>query len=130
MAATATFLGSVGICPAVFPGSGAASVSERVDEQQVLANTGVIGTYTLDSDSPFTVSLAPLTAVTWMAIKVLGGPIRVRTTSSLGTTQAIPVGSYLFINNPPPAAVITAIDLTRTPATESVVQVMLGQSLT
>lgn len=81
--------------------------------------------YVLSSDSAQTVSLGSLSAVNVLQLRVVGNKVRVRITSSDGTTQAIPVDSFLCIISD--SVDITAIDLTRTVGSESTVYVTICQ---
>jgi hypothetical protein len=81
--------------------------------------------YVLSSDSAQTVSLGSLSAVNVLQLRVVGNKVRVRITSSDGTSQAIPVDSFLCIISD--SVDITAIDLTRTVGSESTVYVTICQ---
>ena len=81
--------------------------------------------YVLASDSAQTVSLGSLSAVNVLQLRVVGNKVRVRITSSDGTSQAIPVDSFLCIISD--SVSITAIDLTRTAGSESTVYVTICQ---
>jgi len=116
--------GSLALKPPIGTPSGQPSViaafSEKIAlERQLSAN------YTLSSDSAATVSISPLTGVNFLMVKASGGELRVRITSSDGTTQAIPVDSLLvLISN---TVDITAIDLLREAGIETEVFLVLGQ---
>lgn len=81
--------------------------------------------YVLSSDTAQTVSLGSLSAVNVLQLRVVGNKVRVRITSSDGTSQAIPVDSFLCIISD--SVNITAIDLTRTAGSESTVYVTICQ---
>lgn len=99
-------------------------VESPISETAQLTNRE-LGQYTLTSDSAQVVSLGGLSEANVIIIKAVGGKIRVRLTSADGSQQAIPVDSFLaLISLTEP---YTAIDITRTPATETIVSTFLGQ---
>lgn len=116
--------GSLALKPPVGTPSGQPSViavfSEKISlERQLSVN------YSLSSDSLQSVPITPLTGVNFLMVKASGGELRVRITSSDGTTQAIPVDSLLvLISN---TVDITAIDLLREAGIETEVFLVLGQ---
>lgn len=116
--------GSLSLKPPVGTPSGQpstiATFSEKVSlERQLSAN------YTLTVDTAVSVTITPLTGVNFLMVKASGGELRVRITSSDGTTQAIPVDSLLvLISN---TVDITAIDLLREAGIETEVFLVLGQ---
>lgn len=60
-----------------------------------------------------------------LIVKTVGGKVQVRVTSSDGSTQSIPVDSFLaVISNTVP---ITAVDLTRIPGNATTVKIFLGE---
>lgn len=82
--------------------------------------------YLLDTDGALSVELGGLSAVNVLIVRTLGGKVRVRITSADGAQQSIPVDSLLVLVGQ--AVPVTAIDLTREPATSTQVQVFLGES--
>jgi len=81
--------------------------------------------YDLAVDTPVAVPFPGMTGANVVILKAVGGKVKARLTSADGTTQAIPFDSYLILMSL--AYPITALDLTRTPATPTNVQVFLGQ---
>lgn len=85
-----------------------------------------VDTVVLDVDTPVAVSLGGLTQAHIIILKAVGGTsVRVRITSADGAAQSIPFDTYLVLMSM--AKPITAIDLTRTPATLTSVLVFLGE---
>ena len=100
------------------------SVSTTIDETvQLIAKQ--VGDLTLASDSPIAVDFGGVTNANVVVLKAIGGPCVLSVTWANGTSQTIPFDSA-FINisltNP-----ITAMTITRQPATLTYVRVMLGQ---
>lgn len=119
-----TFEGSAQLEPPVGNPSGQPTTLVSYDEKLALARE-LTTNYTLTSDSAQVVALGPLTGVNFLSIRALGGKIRVRLTSSDGTTQALPVDPFLIIRSD--SVDITAIDLTRVTLVETEVFVVMGQ---
>ena len=85
-----------------------------------------IDTIDLDVDTPVVVGLGGLDRVNIMTLKAVGGStVTARITSAKGVQQAVPFDTYLILMSMDEP--ITAIDLIRTPATETQVRVFLGQ---
>lgn len=85
-----------------------------------------VDTISLDVDTPVNVDLGGLSQAHIVMLKAVGGSsVRVRLTSADGALQSIPFDTYLVLMSM--AKPITAIDLTRTPATPTDVRVFLGQ---
>ena len=83
--------------------------------------------YTLADSTVTDVSLGGLTAINLVWIKVVGSKVRVRITSSDGSTQAIPVDTIFMLESQ--SIDITAIDLTLLlGGVETTVEVFLGQA--
>ncbi len=80
----------------------------------------------LNVDTAVPISFGGLTDANIVILKAVGGgSVKVRITSADGTQQAIPFDTFFILmsmTNP-----ITAIDLTRTPATPTTVLVFLGE---
>lgn len=116
--------GSVASKPPVGTPSGQpsilATIAEKIPlERQLAAN------YTLDGDPVVSVNISPLTGVNFLLVKASGGELRVRITSTDGSTQAIPVDSLLIlISN---TVDITAIDLLREAGIQTEVFLVMGQ---
>ena len=104
--------------------SGNPEVDALISERVGLRNKA-IAVYNLTADSPVSVSLSGMTGVNVIMLKTVGGKVRVRLTSADGVEQAIPVDSFLALIDL--TVPITAIDLTRQPATATTVQVFLGE---
>jgi len=81
-------------------------------------------TYTLTVDSAVAVAFAGVTNAN-VVIITTNQKIKVRITSADGAVQSIPVDGLLIIVSK--TVPITAIDLTRVPATETRVRVFLGE---
>ncbi|HUK32941.1 MAG TPA: hypothetical protein VLV86_03460 [Vicinamibacterales bacterium] len=125
MADTLSFSGSVCIAPAVGYPSGQTDLGTPICEQLSLIQS-FQSNYTLSSDSPVTVNFAGLASAAFWFVKVTGGEVNVTITSAAGTAQVVPVDSLQigFSRSVP----ITAMTLTRTPGTTSLVNIILGQS--
>jgi len=80
---------------------------------------------TLSVDTPVAVPFGTLVNAHVVILKALGGKVKARLTSADGTTQAIPFDSFLILMSQ--TVPITAIDLTRVPATATIVKVFLGE---
>lgn len=80
---------------------------------------------TLDSDPVVSVDLGTLEAVNFVSIRAEGGYLRVRITTSQGTSQAIPCDPSLIIRSDD--VNITAIDLLRESTVDTEVYVVLGE---
>lgn len=104
--------------------SGNPEVDALISERVGLRNKA-IAVYNLTADSPVSVSLSGMAGVNVIMLKTVGGKVRVRLTSADGVEQAIPVDSFLALIDL--TVPITAIDLTRQPATATTVQVFLGE---
>lgn len=104
--------------------SGNPEVDALISERVGLKNKA-IAIYNLTADAPVSVSLSGMTGVNVIMLKTVGGKVRVRLTSADGAQQAIPVDSFLALIDL--TVPITAIDLTRQPATATTVQVFLGE---
>lgn len=104
--------------------SGNPSVDALISERVGIKNKA-IAVYNLTSDSPVSVSLAGMSGINVLMLKTVGGKVRVRLTSADGAQQAIPVDSFIALIDL--TVPITAIDLTRNPATSTTVQLFLGE---
>lgn len=110
------------------PGSGYPSgdplVTASLDERMGLVNE-IVSQAILTSDAPYSLPMGGLSTVNLVVVKALGGPITLKLTSSAGVQQAIIVDSFftLFSNS----ADITAIEVVRAPATQTVVKYFLGK---
>lgn len=92
--------------------------------ESLLLKGKLVARYALASDSVQTVSLGGLTNVHVLILKT-SGKVRTRLTSTDGSSQAIPVDSFLALVTE--SVAITAIDLTRVTGVDTVVQVFLGE---
>jgi len=101
-----------------------ASVVATIDEALTLGKKN-LQTISLGADSPEVVNFGDLAGANVVLLKAVGGKVRARFTSIDGTAQAIPFDSYLILMSLD--APITALDLTRTPATETTCRVFLGE---
>lgn len=119
-----TRTGSDTITPPVGNPSGQSTVLVSVDERMALQR--VLSTnLSLGTDSPVTVSLGTLSEVNYMTVRADGGKVRLRLTSSDGTSQSIPVDPSFSLRSD--SVGITAIDVTRVTNTETEVFIVLGQ---
>lgn len=99
-------------------------VTASLDERMQLANE-IVSQITLTTDGPVAIPFGPLAGVNLIVLKVSGGPVTVRLTSSAGATQVVPVDTFftLYSNS----VDITAISVTRNPATQTLVKYFLGE---
>lgn len=116
--------GSLSLAPPVGSPSGQPSVLLTLNESVAL-DRQLSTNVTLSSDAVASVSIGPLTGVNYLSVRASGGKVRVRITSSDGTTQAIPVDPLLILRCD--SVNITAIDLTREAGIETEVFLVLGQ---
>lgn len=96
------------------------TLEEKVFLKRVLATN-----VTLDSDALTPVSIGPLAGVNFLSIRASGGYVRVRITSSQGTSQSIPVDPCLILQSDD--LDITAIDLLRETTVDTEVYIVLGE---
>lgn len=116
--------GSYSTTPQVGSPSGIASIPAPIDEEQILTAKHY-DTIPLSVDTPVAIQFGGVTNAHVVIVKVTGGKVRVRLTSTDGAAQAVPVDSFFAaISQSVP---VTAIDLTRSPGVASVVDVFLGQ---
>jgi hypothetical protein len=80
---------------------------------------------TLTVDTPVAVQFGGVVNAHVVILKAVGGKMRARLTSADGTQQSVPVDSVLVLTAL--SVPVTAIDLTRVPATPVDVRVMLGE---
>ena len=118
------FTGSATLKPPVGFPSGQPTTLVSYDEK-VSLDKNLSGNITLSTDNATSMSLGALTGVNWLSIRALGAKVRVRITSSDGTTQAIPVDPTLILRCD--SVDITAIDVTRTTSIETEVFYVFGQ---
>lgn len=100
------------------------SIGTPIDETMQLAYKATSEVH-LTVDTPVAVDFAGVTNANIVILKAVGGKVRARLTSADGTTQAIPVDSVLILTSR--EVPITAVDLTRLPATDTVVRYFLGE---
>jgi hypothetical protein len=79
----------------------------------------------LSSDSPVAVSFGGLTYANVVIVKVVSGKVKASFTSSDGSTQAVPVDDMMILKSL--SVPVTALTLTRVPATPVQVRVFLGE---
>lgn len=103
----------------------APNVDSEISEAMVLARSPTAYEVDLTVDTPMPVQLGGNSSVNVVILKSVGGKVKARITSADGTTQAVPFDSVLIITSR--SVPITAIDLTRAPATPCTVRVYLGQ---
>jgi hypothetical protein len=124
MAQQLTIEGALVIKEAVGDYQGQSQVTNTIAEKMsILQYQNTV--YVLSADSAQTVALGALSEVNVLQIRVVGNKVRVRITSSDGTSQAIPVDSFLCIVTD--SVSITAVDLTRTAGSETTVYVTICQ---
>lgn len=100
-------------------------VTAPIDESIVLDRKHV-DEVSLDMDTAIPVSFGGgVINAHVVVLKAYGGPCVARVTSLAGTSQSIPFDTYLILMSI--GTPVTAIDLIRTPATPTTVQVFLGQ---
>jgi len=116
--------GSDTISPPAGNPSGQPTLLVQKDETMAIRNYLSTVVY-LSSDSPVSVSLGPMTGVNYLSIRSGDAAVRVRITSSVGTTQAVSVYPSLDLRSD--TVDITAIDLTRTSGIDSEVFIVMGQ---
>jgi len=110
------------------PSSGSPSADPSLAaaiEESVSLDLKELRTYRLDADSVQTVDLGGLDEVNVLLVKAVGGKLKVRLTSTDGTTQAVPVDSFLCIISE--SVGITAIDLLRETGIEVTAKIFMGQ---
>ena len=105
--------------------SGSVTVSAPIDEIVTFKRSPTIAEYELTSDALQTVPFGPATNAHVVLIKTVGGKVRVRLTSADGTTQAIPVDSFLLVISE--SVPFTALDLLRVAGVITTVKVLLGE---
>jgi len=124
MSDLARFQGTLKIAPAssATDNSGNPQIASDLLETQTV-NYKSENTFLLTSDSPVSVPIPGLPAVTLMMIKAVEAGVTVTVTSPVGTSQLLP-SNYIFLlcqDNP-----ITAISITRKPATNTTVRIVLA----
>lgn len=116
--------GSYSIRPLSAPTSFAPEIGAPISETR---NVKAVQQYnvTLTSDSPAAVAFGGVANAHLVILKSLSGKVRARLTSADGTAQAIPFDTYLILFSE--SVPITAIDLTRQPAVETMVRIFLAE---
>jgi hypothetical protein len=79
----------------------------------------------LTVDTPVVVPFGGVASANILILKAQGGPVVATVTSAAGTAQTIPFDTYLILMSM--GTPITALSLTRTAATFTSIQAMLGQ---
>jgi hypothetical protein len=110
------------------PASGAPSADPSyiapIDESMTLIRKHH-DTIDLSTDAVTPISFGGVINAHVLIIKTVGGKVSIRLTSADGSTQAVPVDSFLAVmSNTVP---ITAADLTRVPGQETICKVFLGE---
>lgn len=118
--------GSYSTTPNIGNPSGQPNLTSPIEEDQVLIEKQ-FNSIELDVDSAVSVPFGGVTGATVLIVKCVGGKIRVRITSSDGSSQAIPCDSFIAITTDSTYP-ITAVDLTRLPGVVTTCSVFLGQS--
>jgi hypothetical protein len=85
----------------------------------------LVQTVSLTTDNPTALTLGTLSEANFLVMRADGGKVRVRITSSDGTSQSIPVDPFLILRCD--SVGITAIDITRTTGTDTDVYAVLGE---
>lgn len=104
-------------------GSGCPSIVTPISESVITDNKQLVDV-DLGVDTPVVVDFGGVTNAHVVTVYT-NRKTRVRLTSSDGATQSVPVDGLLHLISR--SAPITALDLTRTPATETKVKVFLGE---
>jgi hypothetical protein len=102
----------------------AQNIDALIDETTVL-DKKYADTIELGVDTPVSIEFGGVTNAHVVILKAVGGKVRARVTSGDGAQQAIPFDTYIILMSMEEP--ITAIDLTRTPATLTTVRVFLGE---
>lgn len=116
--------GSYTAAPAGGSPSADPMITAPINENMTLG-TETASQITLNVDGPVSLPFGGLSVVNALVIKCVGGKITVRITSSDGSTQAIPVDSFLALTSS--TVDITAIEVERVPATQTIVKYFLGE---
>lgn len=124
MASSFALTGSYTATPSGAYPSGDPMVTASLDERMSLANE-LVSQLVLDSEGPTSIPLGGLDKVNLLVLKVAGNPVTVRLTSAAGTTQAIPVDTFLSLFSR--GSDITAIDVTRTLGSLTTIKYFLGE---
>lgn len=101
------------------------SIGTPIEESMQLAYKTVVEAH-LTTDAPATVAFGGVTNANVVILKVVSGKVKARLTSADGATQAVPVDTVFILTSR--SVPVTAIDLTRVPATDTVVRVFLGEA--
>lgn len=125
MADTFTLSGSYETHPTTGSPSAVPNVVAPVSEVVQLENKSV-QFFVLDADAPVSVQFPAGFTCNVLVVKAQGGKARVRLTSADGSSQAVPVDTFLALISQ--TVGITAIDLTREPGVLTQVQVFLGDA--
>lgn len=124
MAGIFSLNGSYQVTPGAGYPSGAATISVPLNEALVLRNE-TYQQFDLTSNTAYDVPFNGLAAAHVIALKVIGGKVVMRVTTTDGSQQAIPVDTFgIFFLGSAPA---TAIDLTRPTGVPVTVQLFLGE---
>lgn len=124
MADVFKILGSYTTAPVAGSPSADPSMAATIDEQLSLDRKHY-REYVLDSDAVVSVDFGGLDAAHALVVKCVGGKVRVRATSTDGTSQAVPVDSFMAVISE--SVPFTAIDVTREAGIEVRVKIFLGE---
>lgn len=125
MAKLFTLSGSWTVAPPGSVASGVISAAVQLDERLSVGDESFGSPVTLSSDAPVSVPVPASGGAAVLCLKVTSGAeIVARITTAAGTTQIVPVDSFLLLESR--TSPITALTLTRTPATATTVEVFLG----
>jgi hypothetical protein len=116
--------GSYETTPLGQPTSFAASIVAPISESKTL-RAKQLEDVNLGVDSPVSVPFGGVTSAHIVIMRAVGGKVKARITSADGTNQAVPFDTYWILMSE--SVPLTAIDLTRTPGTETTVRVFLGE---
>lgn len=116
--------GSFSVRPLGAPLSFAPEIGAPISETR---NVKAVQQYnvTLTNDLPLSVSFGGVTNAHLVILKSLAGKVGAQITSADGAAQAIPFDTYLILFSE--SVPITAIDLTRQPAVETMVRIFLAE---
>lgn len=124
MASTFVLSGTYQAMPGFGMPSGDPLITAPVDERQTL-ELELAGQLLLTADAPVAVPFGGLTSASVFVLKVVGGPVKVRLTSSAGATQVVPCDTFLSLMSG--TVPFTAITVEREPGVITTCKFFLGQ---
>lgn len=116
--------GSYSATPSTGTPSADPQVIAPINELMQLSNQ-LTGQVNLLADPAVSIPLGGIVGVNVLVIKAVGGKVTLRITSDDGTSQAVPVDSFLALTTY--SKDITAVTVQRTPAVPTTVRYFLGQ---